>query len=93
MAVGASDQSDQRCVWDAFQASQFGPQLDVVAPGIDTWTTDRTGSGSGYNNALDPAMPPNGDNAGNYYSSFGGTSGATPHVAGLGGLLFSLYPG
>lgn len=93
MAVGASDQSDQRCVWDAFQASQFGPQLDVVAPGIDTWTTDRTGSGSGYNNALHPATPPNGDNAGNYYSSFGGTSGATPHVAGLGGLLFSLYPG
>lgn len=92
LAVGASNQTDQRCVWSAWQESQFGPDLDVVAPGIDTWTTDRSGSGVGYNNALAPHVPPYGDAAGNYFSQFGGTSGATPHVAGLAGLLRSLYP-
>ncbi len=92
MAVGASDQLDQRCVWDAWQASQFGPELDVVAPGIATWSTDRSGSSVGYNDQLDPHSPPYGDAAGNYYSHFGGTSGATPHVAGVAALLRSLYP-
>jgi len=74
LAVGASDQTDQRCVWDALQASQFGPDLDVVAPGISTWTTDRSGLAVGYNTT----GVAEGDAAGNYYNSFGGTSGATP---------------
>lgn len=86
IAVGASNQLDQRCEW-----SQFGPDLDVVAPGIAIWTTDRSSSSWGYNNYLDPEVPL-GDAEGNYYNDFEGTSAATPHVAGLAGLLRSLYP-
>ncbi|TGO03291.1 hypothetical protein PN36_09445 [Candidatus Thiomargarita nelsonii] len=72
IAIGASHDGlgnlEQRSAY-----SQFGPEVDVVAPsnggasGITT--TDRTGS-VGYAN-------------GNYTSDFGGTSSATPLVAGI----------
>jgi subtilisin family serine protease len=72
IAVGASHDGlgnlEQRSAY-----SQFGPEVDVVAPsnggasGITT--TDRSGS-AGYV-------------SGNYTSDFGGTSSATPLVAGI----------
>lgn len=102
IAVGASDQADQRkrrasadrLCWD----SQFGPWLDVMAPGVLCWTTDERGT-RGHNNNNGGRItwscvdhPSSGDTAGNYFSVFDGTSAAAPHVAGLAALLFSQYP-
>jgi subtilisin family serine protease len=60
--------------------SQYGPELDVVAPsngGVSgITTTDRTGS-AGYNTS------------GAYYTGFGGTSSATPLTSGVAGLVLS----
>ena len=101
IAVGASDYKDERALY-----SNFGDYIDVVAPSSvgdynsfsipegNIWTTDRSGS-EGYNN--------NGvnsqynyfsevDEAGNYTRFFGGTSSATPLVAGLSGLILSTSP-
>ncbi len=94
IAVGATNENDRRCRgglnqdWpSALQGSQYGPELSVVAPGVHTWSTDIRGTGQGYNSALG-----GGDTAGDYFEDFGGTSGATPHVAGLAGLLLAYNP-
>ena len=103
IAVGASDREDQRkrrrttpfeseC-W----ASQYGQELDVMAPGVLIWTTDERGIfGWNQNNGgryIDPPWcidyPSCGDLAGNYISVFGGTSASSPQVAGLALLLFT----
>ena len=58
--------------------ASWGPDLDVVAPCLEIPTTDRLG-GAGYD-------------ASDYTLFFNGTSAATPHVAGLAGLIISLNP-
>lgn len=71
IAVGASDSNGNRASY-----SEPGANLLVVAPSsgaIDITTTDRTGS-AGYSN-------------GDYTSSFGGTSSATPTAAGVVALM------
>ncbi|MDR2936100.1 MAG: S8 family serine peptidase [Rikenellaceae bacterium] len=78
IAVGAVDRTGTRSIWNSSQASNYGPELDVVAPGTDIYTTDRQGS-VGYT-------------SGNYDPSFGGTSAAAPHVAGVAALILSEYP-
>jgi subtilisin-like proprotein convertase family protein len=69
-------------VWCAFPSSNGSASL---TPGI--WTADRSG-GRGYNagNTLQ------GDAAGNYTNSFGGTSSSTPGVAGAAALILSRNP-
>lgn len=83
LCVGGTNRSDERKrIGDSssedWWGASFGPDVDVVAPCLEIPTTDRLG-GDGY----DP---------GDYFDRFNGTSSATPHVAGMGALLFSLTP-
>ncbi len=102
IAVGAADANLQRkrpaSVDGECWGSQFDNNTDVIAPGVRIWTTDEQG-GAGYNsnnggaiNWACVAYPSSGDAAGDYVAVFNGTSAATPHVAGLAGLLFSADP-
>ncbi len=70
IAVGASDSNDNRCNF-----SNYGSELDVVAPGSGILSTVREGMGRAEFN--------------NNYDYEWGTSMATPFVAGLGALILS----
>jgi hypothetical protein len=84
IAVGASSPCDERkspgsCDGENWWGSNYGPELDVVAPGVKMYTTDRTGS-AGYEST-------------DYNACFNGTSAAAPFAAGVVGLLLSRNPG
>jgi subtilisin family serine protease len=85
MACGASDMTDNRqspsssIKWDPpLIGSNFGPEMSVVAPGIGIPTTDIVG--------------PTGFSSEDFILGFSGTSAAVPHLSGLAGLIFSVYP-
>jgi len=82
IAVGATNEFDERCTpldWGSGQGSNYGPQLDVVAPGNNIYAPDWSGA--------------NGYVAGNYYPGFGGTSASCPMAAGLSALILSQNSG
>lgn len=97
IAVAACNDSGTRSVysdygdsiWCTFPSSDFGHapfnHPEPLTPGI--WTVDRSGS-AGYNSGFNN----DGDQEGDYTSSFGGTSSACPGVAGVAALILSVNP-
>jgi subtilisin family serine protease len=88
IAVGASTDQAQRAPY-----SNFGPELDLVAPssgGIQSiFTTDVANPpGRGFNPGLDDL----GGVDGLHTNQFGGTSAATPLAAGVAALVLSILP-
>jgi subtilisin family serine protease len=81
LAVNATSMCDERkslssCDNENWEGN-WGPGLDVSAPGVKISTTDMMGA--------------NGYNASEYTHSFNGTSAACPIVAGVAGLILSEY--
>jgi subtilisin family serine protease len=102
IAVGAVSPCGQRksptsCDTETVWGSNYGAELDVVAPGVLISSTDRQGT-NGYN----PNKPIHPGCGGtiltsdysdqNYTVWFNGTSSACPHVAGVAALILSVNP-
>lgn len=83
IAVGASDLSDQRAFF-----SNTGSEIDVVAPGVAMYTTDRQG-GFGENRGAGLDLIPSDDANTDYFECFNGTSAATPFAAGVCALIIA----
>ncbi|TFH46148.1 MAG: hypothetical protein E4G94_03055 [ANME-2 cluster archaeon] len=74
IAVGAVDSNDVKASW-----SNYGSALDIVAPGVDIFSTYSCVAAN---------------NCGIYYNAawMSGTSMATPHVAGVAALILQKHP-
>lgn len=83
IAIGALSMCDERkspfsCDGQQNWGSCFGQDLDVMAPGVQIYSTDKSGF-AGYE-------------TGNYTPRFGGTSAACPFAAGVMALVLSANP-
>lgn len=83
IAVSASNQCDepktrQSVDGEKWWGSNFGPEIDVAAPGVKNITTTNYGAPGAINGKYDP----------NFY----GTSSSAPLVAGVAGLILSANP-
>ena len=76
-------------VWCSFPSSDFehAPENHPAPLTSGIWTTDRAGT-LGYN----PGREQDGDAAGLFTNSFGGTSSACPGAAGVAALVISVNP-
>ncbi|WP_051885413.1 S8 family peptidase [Lysobacter antibioticus] len=72
ITVGAVDSAGARSVWSSTQKSNYGAVVDIAAPGSNILSTLNAGT-----------TTPGAES----YASYGGTSMATPHVAGVVALL------
>jgi len=79
ISVGAIGPNKERAYY-----SNFGPNLDIMAPGGDNTVTSHN-----YNTILSTAGFMNNDTPTYQYTWSQGTSMATPHIAGLIALLYS----
>jgi len=79
IAVGATDQNDQRCSF-----SKYGAGLDIVAPGKDIYSTNL--------NNLYGIRDENGYYNGCFEGFDGGTSFSAPQVSGVIALMLSVNP-
>jgi subtilisin family serine protease len=71
ISVGASTQKNERAAF-----SDYGIKLDLIAPGVEIWTTNLSTVDGGDEN----------------YIQFGGTSAASPFVSATAALLLSKSP-
>jgi hypothetical protein len=78
IAVGSTDSKDDRCVAGNRVGSHYGPELTIMAPGVQIPSTDLI-----YSN--DSSLP-------GPYRKVGICSGsiAAPHVSGVAGLILSI---
>ncbi|MEP0266354.1 S8 family serine peptidase [Dokdonia sp.] len=89
MAVGAISGDGERS-----EFSQYGSALDIVGPSNDDLEYDANGFYVGSKHGLRTLdlMGSDGYEPGNYDPDFGGTSGATPIVAGVAALVLAIDP-
>ncbi len=83
LAVGAISPCNERkaptsCDGEFWWGSNYGAELDIMAPGVHMYSTDIQGA-SGYD-------------SGNYFYDFNGTSSAAPVVSGVAALILGLNP-
>jgi len=81
ISVGGNSPCNQRksltsCDAENFWGSNYGTGLEIVAPCVKVYTTDRSGA-VGYS-------------SGNYFATFNGTSSATPNVSGVCALVLAI---
>ena len=84
IGVGAISMCNERkkptsCDGENGWGSNYGPSIDIVAPGVQIYTTDLQGK-KGLNTYIYD---------GDYVSDFNGTSSACPHVSGVAALILS----
>ena len=77
ISVGASNKFGSQTSY-----SNYGPHVDVTAPGGDSWSSIMSLGDSGSKSPVSPS-----------YVGMSGTSMAAPHVAGVASLILSMNPG